>query len=62
MIGDNTVTAYSLGTRGDIRQACSGTAVPDRLASYWTRLPDKNRHGLCNAYPLRSGNCSRPAT
>ncbi len=34
VMGDETVTAYRLGARGDIRQGYAGTAVHDRFAAY----------------------------
>ena len=34
VMGNETVTAYRLGARGDIRQGYAGTAVHDRFAAY----------------------------
>ncbi len=54
VICDETVTSYRVGARGDIWQAYAGTAVHDRLASYWSQLPEETRHAVCNAHLLRN--------
>ena len=55
VLGDETVTAYHLGARGDIREGYAGTAVHDRFASYWhAALADETDHALCNAHLLRN--------
>ena len=42
-IGDETVTAYRLGDRGDVWEGYACTAVHDRFASYWTAMADRPR-------------------
>ncbi len=54
VIGDGTVTHYHLGARSDVWTGYSGTAVHDRLASYWKHLPDETVHAVCNAHLLRN--------
>ena len=55
VLGDETVTAYHLGARGDIREGYAGTAVHDRFASYWhAALADETDHALCHAHLLRN--------
>ena len=52
---DGTLTCYRLGGRGDVRAAYrGGTAVHDRFAAYWSRLPAGIRHAVCNAHLLRN--------
>ena len=53
-IGDETVTAYRLGDRGDVWEGYAGTAVHDRFASYWSAMADETVHALCNAHLLRN--------
>ena len=53
-IGDETVTAYRLGDRGDVWEGYAGTAVPDRFASYGSAMADETVHALCNAHLLRN--------
>ena len=53
-IGDETVTAYRLGARGDVWEGYAGTAVHDRFASYWSAMADETVHALCNAHLLRN--------
>ena len=51
---DGEFTFYRLGDRGDVWTAYrGGTAVHDRLASYW-KLPAGIRHAVCNAHLLRN--------
>ena len=54
VICDETVTSYRLGARGDVWKAYAGTAVHDRLASYWSQLPEETRYAVCNAHLLRN--------
>ena len=54
VICDDTLTCYRLGARGDVWKAYAGTAVHDRLASYWSQLPEETRHAVCNAHRLRN--------
>ena len=54
VICDGTLTFYRLGARGDVWTAYrGGTAVHDRLASYW-KLPAGILHAVCNAHLLRN--------
>ena len=54
VICDGEHTFYRLGARGDVWTAYrGGTAVHDRLASYW-KLPAGIRHAVCNAHLLRN--------
>ena len=54
MICDGEHTFHRLGDRGDVWTAYrGGTAVHDRLASYW-KLPAGIRHAVCNAHLLRN--------
>ena len=54
VICDGEHTFYRLGARGDVWTAYrGGTAVHDRLASYW-KLPAGLRHAVCNAHLLRN--------
>ena len=51
---DGEHTFYRLGARGDVWTAYrGGTAVHDRLASYW-KLPAGILHAVCNAHLLRN--------
>ena len=54
-IGDETVTTYRLGARGDVWEGYAGTAVHDRFARLLER-PWRTRpvHALCNAHLLRN--------
>ena len=55
VLGDETVTAYHLGARGDIREGYAGTVVHDRFAAYWNAaLTDETVHALCHAHLLRN--------
>ena len=53
-IGDETVTAYRPGARGDVWEGYAGTAVPDRFAAYGSAMADETMHALCNAHLLRN--------
>ena len=54
VICDGELTVYRLGARGDVWTAYrGGTAVHDRLASYW-KLPAGILHAVCNAHLLRN--------
>ena len=54
VICDGEHTFYRLGARGDVWTAYrGGTAVHDRLASYW-KLPAGILHAVCNAHLLRN--------
>ena len=54
VICDGKHTFHRLGARGDVRTAYrGGTAVHDRLASYW-KLPAGILHAVCNAHLLRN--------
>ena len=54
VICDGEHTFYRLGGRGDVWTAYrGGTAVHDRLASYW-KLPAGILHAVCNAHLLRN--------
>ena len=54
VICDGEHTFYRLGDRGDVWTAYrGGTAVHDRLASYW-KLPAGILHAVCNAHLLRN--------
>ena len=53
-IGDETVTAYRLGGRGEVWEGYAGTAVHDRFAAYWSAMADETVHTLCNAHLLRN--------
>ncbi len=55
VMGDETVTAYHLGARGDVREGYASTAVHDRFASYWNAaMADETDHALCHAHLLRN--------
>ena len=54
VMGDGTVTHYRLGARSDVWKGYAGTAVHDRLASYWKHLPDETVHAVCHAHLLRN--------
>ncbi len=55
VLGDETVTAYHLGARGDVQEGYACTAVHDRFASYWhAALADETNHALCNGHLLRN--------
>ena len=54
VICDGEHTFHRLGARGDVWTAYrGGTAVHDRLASYW-KLPAGILHAVCNAHLLRN--------
>lgn len=42
------------GGHGDVWVEYADTAVPDRFASYPSRLPEETAHGICNDHRLHS--------
>ena len=54
VICDERTTLYRLGPRGAVWTEYTGTAVHDRLACYWSRLPAQAEHAVCNAHLLRN--------